>query len=92
MFSSYRFPAPSNNGRLPTMEGSTQSVAPSSSSKNSRTAAGTIAAIGLHRRQIVATAPRGERDIGPIKPGRCATHSEMPTAAVAGSGDRSRNA
>jgi hypothetical protein len=37
----------------------------------------------------------GERSLAralPIKPGRCATHSEMPTAAVADSGDRSRNA
>jgi hypothetical protein len=33
-----------------------------------------------------------ERGFGPIKLGRCATHSEMPTTAVTDSGDRSRSA
>ncbi len=44
-----------------------------------------------YRARTCVSYPEGERG-WPIKPGRCATHSEMPTTAVADSGDRSRSA
>jgi hypothetical protein len=35
---------------------------------------------------------RGFAHAQPVKPGRCAMHSEMPITAAADNGDRSRNA